>query len=182
MYYHFKKASINNLFVLCLLKTWNSFILGYYSKKMSECIKCKQTGRFFDKNGLDFWYFVDLFRTISIYMNNYTYIKWNNYIHNFYGGKLWNIERSFKIHLDPYLFYLPKMSSSYERTPHMYVRQCDEILTIYFLWARNFWFSSSLILSRSSCYLKNWQRKYLESEESFKKNEFDSKHPFTSRN
>ena len=33
--------------------------------KMCECVKCKQTGRFFDKNGLDFWYFVDLFRTIS---------------------------------------------------------------------------------------------------------------------
>ena len=39
---------------------------------MCECIKCKQTGRFFDKNGLDFWYFVDLFRYISTYMNNYT--------------------------------------------------------------------------------------------------------------
>ena len=35
------------------------------TSKMSKCIKCKQTGRFFDKNGLDFWYFVDLFRTIS---------------------------------------------------------------------------------------------------------------------
>ena len=33
--------------------------------KMSKCVKCKQTSRFFDNNGLDFWYFIDLFRTIS---------------------------------------------------------------------------------------------------------------------
>ena len=32
---------------------------------MNKCIKCKQNGRFFDTNGLDFWYFVDLFGTIS---------------------------------------------------------------------------------------------------------------------
>ena len=32
--------------------------------KMSKRIKSKQTGRFFDKNGPDFWYFVDLFRVI----------------------------------------------------------------------------------------------------------------------
>ena len=37
-------------------------------------------------------------------------------------------------------------------------------------------------IKRIGRYLKNWQRKYLESEESFKKNEFDSKHSFIARN
>ena len=38
------------------------------------------------------------------------------------------------------------------------------------------------IFSLKGRYLKYWQRKFLESKESFKKNEFDSKHPFTARN
>ena len=147
---------------------------------MCECIKCKQTGRFFDKNGLDFWYFVDLFRTISR-IHEYTSNETITFI--IFMGETVKHSAVFK-------------QLKYVSTHTYFISQKQK--TAFILWfcrtsvrrtcsapvhtgSFHKYHVDGLSLSASS-YLKNWHRKFLASEESFKKNEFDSKNPFIARN